>query len=125
MAEILRRMSSSGSCATSLAGRYVTLKTDDLAKARAQRDILERADDDYWGALLAGDDTEKALAAYKVAQKRAEALGLNKDGIFTRPRRIAVGSRFQIVKKTHARGYDFQAGNTEPTFNGRPLSMSF
>jgi integrase len=52
-----------------------SLKTDDLAKARAQRDILERADDDYWGALLSGDDTERARAAYKVAQKRAEALG--------------------------------------------------
>jgi hypothetical protein len=29
-----------------------SLKTDDLAKARAQRDILEKADNELWAAML-------------------------------------------------------------------------
>ena len=52
-----------------------SLKTDDLAEARAKRDLLEQADREYWGALLTDGDTAKALAAYQVARARAEALG--------------------------------------------------
>ncbi|KRR21943.1 hypothetical protein CQ13_06260 [Bradyrhizobium retamae] len=54
----------------------ISLKTDDLAKARAQRDILEGADSVLWGAMLSeGSATEQALAAYQVSRARAEALG--------------------------------------------------
>ncbi len=52
-----------------------SLKTDDLAEARAKRDLLEQADREYWGALLTDGDTAKALAAYQVARARAEAMG--------------------------------------------------
>ncbi|MBB4398680.1 integrase [Bradyrhizobium sp. ERR14] len=54
----------------------LSLKTDDLAKARAQRDILEEADNILWASMLTeGGKTEAAMAAYKVARARAEALG--------------------------------------------------
>jgi integrase len=53
-----------------------TLKTDDVAKARPQRDILEGADNMLWASMLTeGSKTEAAMAAYKVARARAEALG--------------------------------------------------
>lgn len=50
------------------------LGTDDLAQARAQRDILERADDEYWAALILqseGDSSARLLQA----QATATALG--------------------------------------------------
>jgi hypothetical protein len=52
-----------------------SLKTDDLAEARAKRDLLEQADRMFWGALLTDADTAKALAGYQIARARAEALG--------------------------------------------------
>jgi integrase len=53
-----------------------SLKTDDLAKARAQRDILKEADNALWASMLTeGGKTEQAMAAYKSARARAEALG--------------------------------------------------
>src|SRR6202008_3464081 len=52
-----------------------SLKTDDLAEARAKRDLLEQADRVFWGALLTDVDTAKALAGYQIARARAEALG--------------------------------------------------
>ncbi len=53
-----------------------SLKTDDIAKARPQRDILEAADNTLWASMLTeGGKTEAALAAHKVARARAEALG--------------------------------------------------
>ncbi|MHC2273451.1 hypothetical protein ACVME8_000062 [Bradyrhizobium diazoefficiens] len=52
-----------------------SLKTDDLAKARAQRDILEEADNLLWASMLTDGKTDAAMAAYKVARARAEALG--------------------------------------------------
>lgn len=51
-----------------------SLKTDDLAKARAQRDILEEADNVLWASMLTDGKSEAAMAAYKVARARAEAL---------------------------------------------------
>lgn len=53
----------------------ISLKTDDLALARAKRDALEAADDELWGAYLSGNDTEAARALYSAAVKRAAALG--------------------------------------------------
>lgn len=52
-----------------------SLKTDDLAKARAQRDILEEADNFLWASMLTDGKTGSAMAAHKVARARAEALG--------------------------------------------------
>lgn len=52
----------------------ISLRTDDLAQARAIRDIHEKADDQLWGALLAradGDPWEK----HKAAQRIARAMG--------------------------------------------------
>lgn len=54
----------------------LSLKTDDLAKARSQRDLLETADNTLWASMLSeGGPSESAMAAYKVARARAEALG--------------------------------------------------
>lgn len=52
-----------------------SLKTDDLAKARACRDILEEADNVLWASMLTDGRTAAAMAAHKVARARAEALG--------------------------------------------------
>ena len=60
-----------------------SLKTDDLAKARSQRDILEKADNELWAAmLLDGAESMGALETYKAAKdlsasyrSRARALG--------------------------------------------------
>lgn len=52
-----------------------SLKTSDLAKAMALRDIHERADNDYWASLIAGGDADVAMRRYKAAVARATALG--------------------------------------------------
>lgn len=49
------------------------LGTDDLAQARAQRDVLERADDEFWARLLTSQGDHTALL--KQAQAMAAALG--------------------------------------------------
>ncbi len=56
----------------------ISLKTDDLAKARAQRDLLEEADNALWASMLTENGkTDAAMNAYKVARNRAEALGFS------------------------------------------------
>ncbi|MBY5485410.1 integrase [Rhizobium leguminosarum bv. viciae] len=52
-----------------------SLKTRDLAKARVLRDGYERADEDFWGALLSSDSVDAAKLRYRSAVKRVEALG--------------------------------------------------
>lgn len=52
-----------------------SLKTGDLAKAMALRDIHERADNEYWASLIVGSDSEVATRRYKAAVARATALG--------------------------------------------------
>ena len=55
-----------------------SLKTDDLAKARAQRDILEKADNELWAAmLLDGNDRAEKLEAYKAAKLLSESIGFS------------------------------------------------
>jgi integrase len=55
-----------------------SLRTDDLAKARAQRDILERADNELWAAmLLHGKGSTQAIETYKSAKLLSEALGFS------------------------------------------------
>lgn len=53
----------------------ISLKTDDLAKARALRDLYEAADNDLWGALVGGASKDTASRAYLAATRRAAALG--------------------------------------------------
>ncbi|MET4691922.1 DUF6538 domain-containing protein [Sinorhizobium fredii] len=52
-----------------------SLRTRDLAKARALRDGYERADDELWGALLCADSAEAARRRYDAAVRRVAALG--------------------------------------------------
>ena len=55
-----------------------SLKTDDLAKARAQRDILEKADNRLWAAmLLDGKESRQAIETYQAARLLSEALGFS------------------------------------------------
>lgn len=49
------------------------LKTKNRGRARAKRDHLEAADNEYWSSLLSGD--AGAWARYQATVKRAEALG--------------------------------------------------
>jgi integrase len=55
----------------------LSLKTDDLAIARAKRDALEEADHDLWSAILTDQDAETALKRYVAASRRAVALGFS------------------------------------------------
>jgi integrase len=54
----------------------ISLKTDDLAKARLLRDAYEEADDHLWASFLAEDDAAAAQERYLKAVRRAEAFGL-------------------------------------------------
>lgn len=52
-----------------------SLKTGQLGKAMALRDIHARADNEFWGALLLGTPAEVALRGHRVSVARAAALG--------------------------------------------------
>lgn len=54
--------------------RY-SLKTNDLAKARAERDMLEKADDELWAAMSDGKVSRQAIDAYRAAKSLAKDLG--------------------------------------------------
>jgi len=54
-----------------------SLKTDDLARARAKRDILEKADNELWASMLAGEDSTMIRARFEAARLRAESLGFS------------------------------------------------
>lgn len=54
----------------------VSLKTDDLALARAKRDLMEEADNILWASMVLDEPRDPARARYEVAMKRVEALGL-------------------------------------------------
>ncbi|MBY3151436.1 hypothetical protein HFO56_03410 [Rhizobium laguerreae] len=53
----------------------LALGTKDLGLARLKRDIFERADDEFWSALLEGSDRPTAEARYKTSIRKATALG--------------------------------------------------
>jgi integrase len=52
-----------------------SLKTSDLALARAKRDLLEEADDALWASFLLDEPEDPARARYNAALRRVEALG--------------------------------------------------
>jgi len=56
---------------------YRSLKTESLQLARARRDALVDADNQYWLSVMVGGEvsTEAALRAYASAQRRAMAKG--------------------------------------------------
>ena len=55
-----------------------SLKTDDLAKARAHRDILAKADNGLWAAMLVdGKKSAQAVETYKAAKLLSEVLGFS------------------------------------------------
>lgn len=54
-----------------------SLKTRDLALARAKRDQLEAADDALWASLAGGGESDPAMARYRAAMRRVEALGFS------------------------------------------------
>lgn len=53
----------------------LSLRTSDISKARALRDIYERADNELWAAYLIGNPEEAALQRHKAMVARAAALG--------------------------------------------------
>lgn len=55
----------------------ISLKTRDLAVARAKRDALEAADNAYWASLLEGNEKVLAKHRYDAAVQRAKALGFS------------------------------------------------
>jgi len=55
-----------------------SLRTDDLAKARAQRDILKKADNELWAAMLIdGKGSAEAIETYRAAKLLSESLGFS------------------------------------------------
>lgn len=54
-----------------------SLKTSDLAHARAMRDVLEAADADLWSSMLHDAPRDAAAARYQSAVRRAQALGFS------------------------------------------------
>jgi integrase len=55
-----------------------SLRTDDLAKARAQRDILEKADNELWAAMLVDKrESAQAIEVYNAAKLLSEAVGFS------------------------------------------------
>ena len=54
---------------------YKSLKTESLELARARRDALMEADNQYWASVMASDTLPMDIAwrSYKSAQRRAMA----------------------------------------------------
>lgn len=82
-----------------------SLRTSDLQKAMAVRDIRERADNELWASYLVGSDSEAALARYKATVARAIALGFTyksaADIVAVEPSRTVI-ERIKAVAKEPA-----------------------
>lgn len=55
----------------------VSMKTDDLALARAKRDLLEAADDALWASFIVDGRNDPAMVRYQAAMRRVESLGFS------------------------------------------------
>lgn len=53
----------------------LSLKTDDVGLARVLRDMYERADDELWSSMIAGDVAQLAHERYQAAAQQAKAIG--------------------------------------------------
>lgn len=87
-----------------------SLNTHDAAVARARRDILEKAHDEYWSALIAGPN-DAARRLYEAAAVRAMSLNL----AFLPAAEIAQSSvdlllsRARLIDETSSSGLDVDA----------------
>jgi hypothetical protein len=55
----------------------ISLETRSIGEARPRRDAYEAADNQLWGAMLAGDDQVRARRIYEATVRRAEAMGFD------------------------------------------------
>ena len=55
----------------------ISLATRNIGEARPRRDAYEAADNQLWGAMLAGDNQVRARKIYEAAVRRAEAMGFS------------------------------------------------
>jgi len=55
----------------------ISLETRSIGEARPRRDAYEAADNQLWGAMLAGDDQVRARKIYEATVRRAEAMGFD------------------------------------------------
>lgn len=55
----------------------ISLKTRDLARAMAQRDLLEAADNELWASMIVDGKTDTARDRYQAAVRRAAAMGFS------------------------------------------------
>lgn len=55
----------------------ISLETRNIGEARPRRDAYEAADNQLWGAMLAGDDQVRARKIYEATVRRAEAMGFD------------------------------------------------
>jgi hypothetical protein len=55
----------------------VSLETRSIGEARPRRDAYEAADNQLWGAMLAGDDQVRARKIYEATVRPAEAMGFD------------------------------------------------
>jgi len=76
----------------------MSLKTDDLLVARSKRDVIEAADNELWGSMIANDGVDAARLRYAAAKTRAEAMGFNFKSSFD----VASEQIEQIVKRVLA-----------------------
>jgi hypothetical protein len=76
----------------------ISMKTDDLAQARAARDIYELADDELWASMTVGAEGDEAKARYLAAVKRAQSLGF----VYRSSLEISKGSVDSILQRLEA-----------------------
>lgn len=55
----------------------ISLKTRDLDRAMAQRDLLEAADNELWASMMVDGETDYARQRYQAAVRRAAAIGFS------------------------------------------------
>lgn len=81
-----------------------SLKTSDLALARAKRDLLEAADDALWASYILDEPEDPARARYNAAIRRVEALGFTFKPAHLIPQTITLEealARIEQIKPGH------------------------
>ncbi|MBB3234385.1 DUF6538 domain-containing protein [Phyllobacterium endophyticum] len=80
----------------------IALKTDDVTIARAKRDALEIADNEFWASLLSGSNAAIAQRLYSAAVKRAQAYGFSYKPVADLARdasRADIVDRFELINE--------------------------
>jgi integrase len=91
-----------------------SLKTGDLAVARARRDAMEAADDAFWLSLLSEDNRQTAKHRYEAAVKRARALGY----AYRHVDELAAGPRETYLRRVEALN-DYSGRSSEDALLGQ------